>query len=144
MKHLFKGKPSKIVPVKEARDAFDEELFCKPPSARSRSVFMEKLVKLTDSDESAAVASIAEIAIDLILITSCDKNGVPFFTKDEREFLEDELPINYHDILIKAGADIMGCVPNSILDGMLMDIIKDDEETEDEDEADESKEGKPD
>ena len=139
---LYKGKPSKIVPVIDAGDAFDDAVFCKPPSALSRAVWMEKLVKLTDSDvsEANAVAKIAVMAIDLILITSCDENGVPMFANEDREFLQEKLEVHHHDMMVKAASDILGNIPEQILQGMLMDMLDDDKEDDDDDKDDDNKE----
>lgn len=156
MKHPYKGKPSRIVPVIEAGDAFVDAVYCKPPSALSRSVWMEKLVKLTDSNvsEANAVEKIAAMAIDLILITSCDENGVPTFVNDDREFLQEKLEVHHHDMMVQAASDILGNIPKQILDGMLMDMLEDekeekkdkvdkaDDDKDDNQEDDESEKGK--
>ena len=159
---LYKGKPSKIELVIEADDAFEEAVYCKPPSARSRAVWMETLMKIVDSNdkETEAIGKIADQAINLILITSCTEQGVPIFVNDDREFLAEKLEVHHHDMMVKAGCKIIGNTPLEVQEGMLMDVFKedkkedkdeneeDDNESEDDqadnDEAAESTEGKPD
>jgi len=154
---LYKGKPSKIELVIKAGDAFDEAVYCKPPSARSRAVWMETLMKIVDSNEkeTEAISKIADQAVNLILITSCNSEGVPIFVNEDREFLADQLEVHHHDMMVKAGCDIIGNIPLEVQEGMLMDVFKEDKEDEkndneseddkaDNDEAAESTEGKPD
>ena len=150
---LYKGKPSKIVPVIAAGEAFEHAVFAKPPSAGSRKMLMSKLLVLTESDESesTSVDKIAEIAIDLILMTSCDDCGVPNFEKADREFISEKLELYHHDKMVIAGCEMVGNIPDQVQEAMLMDMLKgdedvkedDNEENDDEKEADESEKGKP-
>lgn len=145
---LYKGRPSKLVQVIDAGEAFEYALCCKPPSALSRSVWMEKLMSISEDKgvhAASPVEQMAEMAIDLILITACDDLGKPVFFKDDREFLQETLELHHHDMMVEAACEIIGNIPVEVVQGMRMDILKgDDEEDDDEnkDEDDESKVGK--
>ena len=147
MKELYKGRPSKLVPVIDAGDAFDYALYCKPPSALSRSVWMEKLMNISESEggQSQAVALMAEMAIDLILITACNEVGKPAFCKDDRAFLQETFEVHHHDMMVEAACEIIGNIPDQVVEGMMMDILKNSEDDKDDnkDEEPEEKVGKP-
>jgi hypothetical protein len=133
-KELFKGKPSKMTKVLDADTAFTEEVWCKPPSALSRKVFFEKMSKssnLKDEDKQEAIQQMSELALDLILITSCDVNGHPFFDADDKQLLTEQLDKGYYDQMVQAGCEILN-LPDTLTKALALNLDKLIDEFEDE------------
>jgi hypothetical protein len=124
-RQLYKGTPSKLVKVLEEGTAFEQAIYVKPPSAKSRAVFYNNLQSMAEESEKVseetAIEKLQGFAVDLILITNSDGAGKPVFTSEDKLFLSEEFDQGYFDKLVIAGAEIIK-LPDTIKKGLLLDI----------------------
>lgn len=131
-KELFKGKPSKMLKVLEEGTAFDISIWAKPPSANARKIWLQSMTTVADLEESGkdndAIEKMAELGINLVLITNCEESGIPFFTNEDKTFLSVDLDQGYLDMMIIAGADMIN-LPDRLKQGLMLNMGSD-EDTE--------------
>jgi hypothetical protein len=129
-KELYKGKPSRMIEVLSAGTAFEDGVYCKPPSPAARAVFYTSLNEVSDLEEKGnnaeAIEKLNELSLKLILITNCDETGKPFFLNDDKDFLQNELDKGYYDAMVSAGCEILG-LPETLRSGLLLDMLKGEE-----------------
>lgn len=128
-KREYRGRPSKLDRVLDPGTAFEDEVWVKPPSQKSKLIFFSKMTSVADFNDSGndekALETLQELGIDLILITACNNHGAPFFANNERDLISD-IDANYYGALISAGCEMIG-IPGDLRKALLLDLTGDDD-----------------